>query len=201
MRMRRIPAGECTSKRGRHYKMPYPIWMTEFPITQSLFEQYLGYNPSIFRQNNTWSDLPVENVNWHDAAAFANALSISEYLPTSYIDVDDGRFQQKNSSSQHLLKGYRLPTEEEWFVALYTGETEDSLDDIAWTASNSFGVTHPVGLKKPNKWGLYDMLGNVSCWTSSSVVGMNAFMENDGGHGSLIGIRLVMTDHRGWKND
>ncbi len=69
--------------------------------------------------------------------------------------------------------GFRLPTNDEWGYAEEGGENytyagSDDLDEVGWYDGNS-GTTHPVGEKKPNGYGLYDMNGNVQEWTGASV--------------------------------
>ena len=59
---------------------------------------------------------------------------------------------------------YRLPSEAEWEYACRAGSTQQhagNIDEMGWYDANSGGETHPVGMKKPNAWGLYDMHGNV----------------------------------------
>lgn len=114
----------------------------KYPITQEQYQAVMGTNPSHFQGN---PQNPVERVSYNDAVAFCEKLS---------------KMTDKN---------YRLPTESEWEYACRAGTTTDycfgndanQLEDYAWYYDNSEGTTHPVGLKLPNNWGLYDMHGNI----------------------------------------
>jgi formylglycine-generating enzyme required for sulfatase activity len=131
------------------------FWMGKYEVTQVEYLAVMGINPS----KNTGDTLrPVENVDWHDAGNFCAKLTVRERaakrLPSGYV--------------------YRLPTEAEWEYACRAGTTtrfsygDDSdytqLGNYAWYSDNSGLRTHPVGQKKPNEWGLYDMHGNVWEW-------------------------------------
>ena len=119
----------------------------KYPVTQKLWTEIMGNNPAYFKGD----DLPVEYISWNDAQDFLRKLN--------------ARFPGMH---------YRLPTEAEWEYAARGGEKgakenliyagSNDLDAVGWYSENSGGNTHPVGGKKPNQPGLYDMSGNVFEW-------------------------------------
>jgi len=117
----------------------YYLQTTE--VTQAQWQTVMGINPSYFKA----PDRPVEMVTWNDAQEFLGKLNAKE---------KDTR--------------YRLPTEAEWEYGYQAGgQTTDitpNPDEVGWMKGNSGEMTHPVGQKKPNAWGLYDMQGNVWEW-------------------------------------
>lgn len=139
-------------------------------------------------------DCPVENVNWFEAVAYANRLSElhDPPLPACYeltgCEGDVGQGMEctgvsVNAPTVYDCEGYRLPTHAEWEYATRAGTTtafysgpflepfqdcplDANVDAIAWYCANSGGVTHRVGQKTPNAWGLHDPSGNVREWVS-----------------------------------
>jgi formylglycine-generating enzyme required for sulfatase activity len=131
-------------------------------------------------------DCPVGNVNWHEAASYCNTLSEEEGLPPCYTctiwHFGPECEPSPEYDSPYDCTGYRLPTEAEWEYAAragtttstYNGTTDEShlecehpnpvLDPIAWFCGEDDLTMHKVGLKEPNSWGLYDMLGNMWEW-------------------------------------
>ncbi len=152
MKFKLIPAGTFTMGEGdeaHEVTLTKPFNMGIHEVTQAQYEKVMGVNPSKFKGANN----PVEQVTWYQAIEFCRKL---RELPA---EKAVGNF-------------YRLPTEAEWEYACRAGTTtrysfgDDDADSgqYAWYVGNSGSKTHPVGGKKPNAWGLYDMHGNVIEW-------------------------------------
>ncbi|MDR1505800.1 MAG: SUMF1/EgtB/PvdO family nonheme iron enzyme [Treponema sp.] len=119
----------------------------KYEVTQAEYEAVMGNNPSSFKD----SRLPVETVSWLDAVEFCNRLSRAANLTPVYMI--SGASVTWNSGAD----GYRLPTEAEWEYAC--GDWIDG-----WLGGNSGRTPHPAGQLTPNRYGLYDMVGNVQEW-------------------------------------
>jgi formylglycine-generating enzyme required for sulfatase activity len=142
-----------------------------YEVTQAQYERVIGKNPSCYskqRLGNSDSRMyPVEMLSWEEAVVFCKNLS---ELP-----------EEKSAGRE-----YRLPTEAEWEYACRAtsigsfcfGDSVWSLGEYAWFGEGPTGTTHPVGQKKPNRWGLYDMHGNVAEWCQDWF-GENAIDEMD----------------------
>jgi formylglycine-generating enzyme required for sulfatase activity len=123
------------------------FYLAKFVVTQAQWKEVMGDNPSHWKACG--DSCPVDRVNWYDAQ--------------EYID----KLNQKTG------KKYRLPTEAEWEYAARSGgkkekwagtSNESELADYAWYKTNSGTGTHPVGQKKPNGLGFYDMSGDIWQW-------------------------------------
>ena len=134
--------------------------MDKHLVTQEQYQNIMGDNPSRWKADKN----PVEQVRWSDAVKFCNARSRLEGLQPCY----DLETWQCNFEAN----GYRLPTEAEWEYACragtqttyFFGNDVSKLGDYAWFDKNSGGHPQPVAQKRPNPWGLYDMVGNVWQW-------------------------------------
>ena len=147
----------CADEKQHQVTLTKRFYLGKYPVTQKEYQAVMGNNPSHFKGDN----LPVEKVSWYDAKRFCSKLN--------------------DLKRDELPAGYRfdLPTDAQWEYACRAGTTtalnnglnltsEDGrclhLDEVAWYWKNSDRKTHPVGQKKPNAWGLYDMHGNVYEW-------------------------------------
>lgn len=138
------------------------FYMDKYEVTQKRWTQLMDYNPSRF----VGDDLPVEQVNYFDIQEFAS-----------------------KSNGQ-----CRLPTEAEWEYAAggglvktryYWGNMMDG--DYAWYEDNAEAKTHQVGQKKPNQYGLYDMMGNVWEWTEDWYAAVYEPVKVSNPHGPKTG--------------
>ena len=141
-------------------------WLGKYEITQAQYEAVTGRNPvsdsSLF---GVGGDHPVYYISWGVATSFCSQLT------------------ERERAAGRLPEGYEftLPTEAQWEYACRAGTTTAfnngtniqpgeevgeclSLGEVAWYRENSNGMTQPVGQKKPNAWGFYDMHGNVEEW-------------------------------------
>ncbi|MBJ6724301.1 formylglycine-generating enzyme family protein [Geomesophilobacter sediminis] len=133
-------------ERPVHQVCLHDFYLGKYPVTQKEWVRVMGNNPSQFQGEET---LPVENVSYDEVQKFIAALR------------------------KRTGKKWRLPTEAEWEYAArgagkaqkYPGTSkDDELGQFAWLESNSGLTTHPVGEKRPNDLGIYDLAGNVWQW-------------------------------------
>jgi formylglycine-generating enzyme required for sulfatase activity len=142
-------AGRHPNETSHRVTISESFYLGRFEVTQNEYEKVTGTNPSTLKG----SQHPVETLDWEDAVAFCRKLS---------------EFPEEKA----VGRVYRLPTEAEWEYGCRAGsetpfsfgESAKLLHDHAWYEENSKNQHHPVGEKRPNQWGLYDMQGNVCEW-------------------------------------
>jgi len=144
------------------------FYMATTEVTQEQYFQIMGENPSEFnneRLNYDSRNNPVESVSWYNAYDFVDKLNKKE-----------------------KTNKYRLPTEAEWEYAARANNDskldfithQNRLENYAWYGANSKDRTYPVRKKRANRWGLYDMYGNVSEWCEDWYIDEYCAIPKDG---------------------
>jgi formylglycine-generating enzyme required for sulfatase activity/tRNA A-37 threonylcarbamoyl transferase component Bud32/ribosomal protein L40E len=186
MKLRRIPGGRFymgshdsdeylrNNEHPQHRVIiPKNLFVSVYPVTQGNFQELMEYNPSVSTENEL---CPADSVTWFSAVEFCNKMSELESLSPFY-ELKAVRRRSNGSIEKAEVNvlggdGYRLLTEAEWEYACRAGGITpwcfgDQVLDVgeyAWYYDNSSMETHPVGERKPNSWGLFDMHGNVMEW-------------------------------------
>ncbi|MCA9666836.1 MAG: formylglycine-generating enzyme family protein [Myxococcales bacterium] len=193
----------------RYVRLQHTFEIGRTEVTRHQFERLMGYQPSRARDCKR-DDCPVESVTWHEAAAYANALSYrrglapcyvcrgagrdvrcmaapvprAPYSPAPQSDDDGAATSEPDGDPIYRCGGYRLPSEDEWEYAARAGSRDalpsgplpncDSaswkLSHVAWFRANSGRRPHAVAKRRPNRWRLYDIAGNVAEWTHERAV-------------------------------
>ncbi len=149
------------------------------PVTVAQFAEFKRDNPHVadpgIGKYAPTDDCPQNRVTWSETAEYCNWLSWRAGIPRNqwcYRTERTGHTVEASVAKNHLLlSGYRLPTEAEWEYACragscagrYYGDSDELLGLYAWFNKNAHR-TMPIGLLKPNDYGLFDMLGNVEEW-------------------------------------
>ena len=157
--LRRLEAGTFKMQGSTNVKLTKPFFCGLFEVTQKQYTLVTGSNPS----NLKGDTLPVEKVTYNAIRGSSNGAK----WPSSSA-VDSSSFMGKLRARTGL--DFDLPTEAQWEYACRAGTTtaysygNSANENYMWYYSNSSSKTHPVGSKRANPWGLYDIHGNVWEW-------------------------------------
>lgn len=198
-------------RQAREVVLTRDYYLFDAPITQAQYITLMGKNPSQF---HGMPDRPVEMVSWHEAVECCNALSLKFGRPCVYergIDNNQNITWDALPAFRHGgfydAKGFRLPTEAEWERACKDGSDSERYDEpekISWcymgngsltSTVEMHSCTFPVKQKKANKFGCYDMLGNVWEWCADYFTVDDPSNEHSQFHRGLNPFRDSLWEH------
>jgi len=193
---------------GRYYRIiddseiiiNHPLSISKYLITQSVYNSIMGERKGHFEGDS----LPVENITFQEAILFCNKLSVKEGYNEVYTISGDLIKWNKE------VKGYRLPFEVEWEYALGYSDKEinENLNNLAWYHNNSGNMTHEVGKKEANKYGIFDLLGNIWEWCFDNYIEhppRTKVLEKNNKHrvlrgGSFTDFKNMFTKEKAFRN-
>lgn len=149
---------QCVEVPKHKVKLTKGFYMGKYEVTQKQYQAIMGSNPS---RSTKAPNCPADNISWSDATEFCERVA------------------------EKTGRDVRLPTEAEWEYASragrktrwFFGNDPAKLGEYAWFKDNAEGKSHPVGQKKPNPWGLYDIYGNV-CERVADVYARNYYSRS-----------------------
>jgi formylglycine-generating enzyme required for sulfatase activity len=183
----------------------YNFWMDTVPVTQAAFRLVMGFNPSSFKGNEV---RPVERVTWMDAVRYCIRKSIRDHRNPCYDTASGWKYLRCDITKN----GYRLPDDVEWqfsakggMVSRYYWGYDTSAETVSkyvWDQTNSAKQTHPVAMKAPNAYDLYDMVGNVWTWCYNNDANYDTSADAPKPIGSNPGYTTIYRVIRGasWSN-